>query len=666
MRLITLLILLLTTVCLPAQSDSLSTSSAETNEVDNLNLNSHWGIDTTDQVALNQIAEFAENGNTEEALKRYQLWLTQLLPEFNKTDIAENPSESDLYYASPLVLKILLEKASLLEKQADPKDKSGNSLEQVLEINELVIDALFHLRQNYQGAALAYENGQAERELEWKAVNLAYQLYEKSNNPSYLLRCFRLVEKSKKAGMLNALIQPQTAQLANVPKEDLEELSNRKLKVAALKSEWANVLNDSNNKNTEAANRAKNDYITARKAYNRKVSEFSKRFPTVYGLRYNEAIVTVGEIQNRLESADQVLLSYYFTDEYLYGFVITLNGLKAKRLKRPANLDAGIMRLHEILKNEEEQSDCTTYDSLALQMYETLIQPFEPLKKQVIIIPDEGIGYLPFNALLSTAPPGSCNFSNYPFLLNKYQISLHYDAEEFAKEAYANNTVTNCDFTILNSDEKQSASFIKGENVKIGSSKEKELVSNMQSTPLVLLTDDLTAYTGKERGKTEFLWYAEINSDGANDEDAGQLVVLSDNQVSLILPTEGDHIPSTSRGLIHYGAKSVLTTLWPVPVTTNEELLPVFYKQLKKGKDKTTALHNSNKNYLSGTLSAEAAAPSKWAAYTLIGNVDVISEQNWYWLLLGLIPFFYLWYFLRKRKKERLRKEREVTTTMEY
>ena len=65
-------------------------------------------------------------------------------------------------------------------------------------------------------------------------------------------------------------------------------------------------------------------------------------------------------------------------------------------------------------------------------------------------------------------------------------------------------------------------------------------------------------------------------------------------------------------------------------------------------------------------MAGETAAPSYWAGYMLIGNTDPITKPNWYWLLLGLIPIGWLWFRWRKRKQAKAKKDREVTTTMEY
>jgi CHAT domain-containing protein len=661
MRLFALLLLLLYTESISAQTTDFPVNVIWTTSS---------SLDSSDQVFSNQAQALLSQGDAEGALAQYQLWINQLLPEFNNEDPAANPSESDLYYSTPSLVSALLGKAKLLEQQANPKDRSGLALEPALTCRELIVDALFHLRQNEHGAALSYEKLQAHRQQEWEAINLAYLLYEKSNNPSYLLRCFRLVEKSKKAALVNTLVHPKSHQLANVPPDLLAQLANEKTAIGRLHTKWANEMLVANNSITTTVKEAKENYINARKAYNRKLSEFSKLYPQVYGLRHNESIVTVGEIQKRLQSKEQVLLSYYQTADNLYGFVFTLNGMKAKRLELPSELNQQIGRFHAMLKNKEDLQNCAAYNELAFKLYETLIKPFEPLAKEVVIIPDGLIGFIAFNALLYQSAGNSCAFEEHPFLLHKYQINLHYSAEAFAKDAYADKKKTNNRFDVLAPPDhvyakklqKQAGGhFIPAENLS------PDLVlSSIPSASLVLIANELICKSDAEGTLGSLLWEERKQKDIAGANVATQLVTLSNCDVRMtseVAPQEGN-IPILIRSLFHHGADCVLSTLWPIPDQNNEKILGAFFHALKNGKNKSDSFQISNQSFLTATPGG--AAPSQWASYVLIGNTNAIAEKNWYWLLLLILPIGLLWYLWRKKRRERIKKEREVTTTMEY
>ena len=72
---------------------------------------------------------------------------------------------------------------------------------------------------------------------------------------------------------------------------------------------------------------------------------------------------------------------------------------------------------------------CQQYAEAAYKLYTRLIAPVEEeLPEQLVIIPDDVLGYLPFDALLSQMPEGPANSHTYEYLLKKYQISYAYSA----------------------------------------------------------------------------------------------------------------------------------------------------------------------------------------------------------------------------------------------
>ncbi|HHS95585.1 MAG TPA: CHAT domain-containing protein, partial [Phaeodactylibacter sp.] len=520
MRFIHLLVLLLFSCTLWANTDSLDVKMQENNTAFANSLSVPFGggseieIDSSEQVLLRTAQSLTQAKNTKEALEQYQNLLALLLPNLDKEDILANPTDSDLDFPSPLLIYTLSEKAKLLESLADGIDKKNTSLQAALSCRELVVAALFQLRQSYHGKQLSYNNTLSERKEEQAAIRLAYSLYEKTNDPSFLLRCFRLMERSKKTALSYALIHPHDFRLANLPSVELKEMASLKKNVIRAKAKWVNALHHKTAIPEKQLTSLEENYLKGKKHFLKKISSFSKKYPQIYALLYNESIVTVGEIQNRLERPEQVFLSYYNTDDYLYGFVITRSGLKAKRIEKTENLDTQIFQLHQILQsNKEETHDCAEFNNLALQLYQQLLQPFEPLQEELIIVPDGAIGYVPFNALLTEAPTKTCAFSSYSFLLHKYQISMHYSSEEFAKDAFAKNKKTWGRFMAISEDDKSYVhTLVKqlgGNWIKRERSTEDLLVKTMHVHPLLLFANEVVSYNGDERSRSPLLWLAD-------------------------------------------------------------------------------------------------------------------------------------------------------------
>lgn len=81
----------------------------------------------------------------------------------------------------------------------------------------------------------------------------------------------------------------------------------------------------------------------------------------------------------------------------------------------------------------------------------------------------------------------------------------------------------------------------------------------------------------------------------------------------------GDGVIGLSRSLISAGVPSVIVSLWSVNDAATEFLMTEFYKQLKNNSDKATALRNA---MLATMKNQNNSDPSKWAAFTLIGEAN--------------------------------------------
>ena len=79
----------------------------------------------------------------------------------------------------------------------------------------------------------------------------------------------------------------------------------------------------------------------------------------------------------------------------------------------------------------------------------------------------------------------------------------------------------------------------------------------------------------------------------------------------------GDELIGLTRALIYSGAASVIVSLWSVYDPSTIELMLEFYKQLKNGKDKATALQQAQIKIMQ---KEEYSHPYYWAPFILVGD----------------------------------------------
>ncbi|MBX2816050.1 MAG: CHAT domain-containing protein, partial [Saprospiraceae bacterium] len=100
------------------------------------------------------------------------------------------------------------------------------------------------------------------------------------------------------------------------------------------------------------------------------------------------------------------------------------------------------------------------------------------------------------------------------------------------------------------------------------------------------------------------------------------------------IPAEG--ALSLARAFFQAGAKSVIASLWPVDDASTSEIMINFYKHLKKGKRKDTALRLAKQDFLANA-DPRWQHPYYWAGFIAIGDMsplDFGGTPSWiYWLM---------------------------------
>jgi CHAT domain-containing protein/tetratricopeptide (TPR) repeat protein len=98
---------------------------------------------------------------------------------------------------------------------------------------------------------------------------------------------------------------------------------------------------------------------------------------------------------------------------------------------------------------------------------------------------------------------------------------------------------------------------------------------------------------------------------------SSDLVTLSACETGINERKPGDELIGLTRSLLYAGSSSVIVSLWPVYDPSTCDLMLAFYKQLKIGKDKATALQQAQINIMQ---KEQYSHPYFWAPFILVGN----------------------------------------------
>ena len=379
---------------------------------------------------------------------------------------------------------------------------------------------------------------------------------------------------------------------------------------------------------------------------------------------------SVKTIQFSLLEPEQSMLSYFVGDSSIFLFLIQPKHFEVHEyaLDFPLastvdSLKSGISDYHKLPLAKKtgalEKATVQNYTQSAQLMYDKLLSRVKPkLSKNLIIVPDGVLGYVPFEALLSKAPGRMGVFSSYPFLLKEHQISYcysatllremrdkkHHDLPEksvlalapfFSDAPFA--SLRDSLITLENSGEEiaQVAKIWNGTAIYgQAASLDTFLQLAAQYRILHLSThgkaDDLEgdyAYLALADAQQEEPVDKLYARDLYNLELNADLVVLSACETGIGKLRRGEGIISLARAFAAAGAKSLVTSLWKVDDEKSKELLVGFYKYLQDGKPIDTALQQTKFDFLNNNSSDGGAFlhPFFWAGFIAIGDMGAMK-----------------------------------------
>jgi len=147
----------------------------------------------------------------------------------------------------------------------------------------------------------------------------------------------------------------------------------------------------------------------------------------------------------------------------------------------------------------------------------------------------------------------------------------------------------------------------------------------------------------------EYVYAYEID---AVDTDAA-MVVLSACETASGATVEGEGVFSLTRNFVNSGARSVISTLWPVDDESTSIILSSFYDHLANGLSKGVALSKAKEDFLSSCPDYQKH-PYFWSGIILTGDNSPLlfsKKNNWLYLLtISLLVLFFIGFGASKMK----------------
>jgi CHAT domain-containing protein/tetratricopeptide (TPR) repeat protein len=620
------------------------------------------------------------------ALYYYQKSILAVVGNFNDQDINANPSLDSVIFDIRLLdnLKCKAVALKLLGSQLNDKIQKLSTLKKSLETVDTAFKLIEQVRKNNFTEESRIYLAENEKETYIFAISLANQIYSITGDNSQILKMYDIANRSKVAILRDEISENELVSSSAIS----DSLLKKRNKISGNIFTYKNLITEELRKSDPDKIKISlwKDEIFEMKRDKEKIEDIiDSEFPQYHKLLQKVKPTTLKEVQKRLTKGETVI-DYFLSNEYsggkrkLYSFIITKKNLKFRETDLDSlflkNVDLVLNNLTNSVSYQKSELTSTSYATALFYMYNDLIKPIEKLidGRRLIIIPDEEIGLLPFDAFLKNMPTSlQTDFEGLNFLINDYTISFGYSTSLIFGDGNASGT----DGRVLafSTDNNNSSESIPGTVLEINSifklfkgqeftrdeATETNFKEAIQSPSIIHLA--MHSATDSVNSMYSYLKFNQ-QSDTLNDGKLfnyeiglskvnSTMVVLSACNSGTGTLSHGEGLMSLSRGFLLAGASSVIETAWKINDETSAAIITRFYYHLSRGKPKDEALRLAKLEYIKDNPPIYSN-PYYWAAYEVLGDNSAIVKNTDKWVLLiislsGLIFLILIIVYLKRR-----------------
>ena len=614
------------------------------------------------------------------ALENYQKSLIAVVNSFNDTSIYSNPSiDSSLFNIR--LLESLKSKSTALELlsgvQNDPSQKL-RTLNNSLGTIELALKLIDRIRNDYLTEDSRIYLAENEKETYLSAIHTAKALYDLTGESSFVRRMYETAAKAKSAVLRDEITENELLWSAGIPDSLNRKQASLSVNIAAYNDQ---VLKESQKKEPDSNKISlwKDDLFEMNREKEKLTALMNNEFPQIRELLQKTEPLPLAEIQKHLNK-DETIIDYLLSNKYndgkrdLYTFLITRDSIKFIL----CSLDSLFLKNAEIIRDHTLNNEFGNYTGALYYMYGSLLKPAEGSfsGNKLIIIPDEEIAWLPFDAFLMS-PPGKdqTDYESLSYLINKYSISYGYSSSLISGRSdrlkrgekvysfspdYGNGDQSGETLYGAGKEIESIYKWFRGSKFTGSLATETNFRQAIQNPAIFHLA--MHSVTDSVNSKYSFL----VFDSGADTIEDGRLYNYEISLARMISPMvvlsacnsgtgtlfHGEGLMSMARGFILAGASSVVRTSWEVNDETSAGIIISFYHYLSRGMNKNDALRQAKLDHLAGSTPA-LSDPWYWAAYEVLGDTVPVARNKSVLILViiaAIILAGAMAFYLRRRR----------------
>ncbi len=490
---------------------------------------------------------------------------------------------------------------------------------------------------------IRFESVEYQSKLYWREQGAA--LYMKAVEVCHLLNkpeeAFHFMERNKALLLLEDLTNEEAKEIAQIPNKAAEREFN--LKRDIFLSE--NSLQEASNESNKAIVALKDSIRESKYRYELFVDSLNESYPDYAKFKKKAAVLSFPDLKTNYVSNNKAVLHYILNEEQGYGLLTLPDTTLLFQMKDIPILNKNVETLIAALS--DGISDIDRFQKVSNSVFGQLLPDgiYDKIKgKQLLIIPDYTLQQIPFEAFVvnNGSPP--------IYLIEDVEIGYAYSMslldhtrgqEKNAPNdlvAFAPVQFDGMGLPQLYFSENEITGITEvypGKTFLNGKASKASFIENVGQHKIVHLA------THADIGDEDNPWIAFSDSKMYLKEiyatrNQADMVVLSACNTSNGELKRGEGVMSLARGFFYSGAKSVVSTLWPVADEAGKDILIDFYKNLNQGDSKSEALRKAKLDYLKTTEEVELKHPYYWAGFIVVGdNAPMVVISYGYWVLLG-------------------------------
>lgn len=488
-------------------------------------------------------------------------------------------------------------------------------------------------------------------------ISLLFDSFKVSNDKRFIHQAFVYAEKHKAAILKEAIDKKSLLELH--PNDSLLIKEQQLLQQQErLTNELIREQNLQNSTKTNQLNKKLNNTSIALKQLK---LDITKVYPET-----EKSTISIDSIQERLLEDEAILVAYFYGDTAVFQFNISPTNTDFIKIERDKSFNAIISNYISYFNNATAiNNNISQFTNDAFKVYNLLEFEKTNTHKNVVIIPDGFLNFIPFESLL-TQQTTSTSYSKMPFVINNQRLAyntsatlyLHNKPFEYSNSVLGVFPVFENSSSTLTYSLNEAESIEKEVNAKFlmyQAATKEAVLRHANDYGILHLSTHANSGDFSVPANIELidstLYLNELYSLNLNNK----LVILSACETGVGKLQKGEGSMNLARGFRYAGVENLLFSVWKINDLSTSQIMAKFYKDYKKTKSAFIANNTSKLAYLNDEeISNIKKSPYYWSAFIYHGDLtkDASSKVSKYLLIIfsslgiGLL----LWFLIFKPK----------------